>query len=238
LHLVVLSDIHGNYLALRKVLDDVRGKGSTFVCLGDVAWGGPQPLEVLQELRELACPVVMGNTEDFLLGRRTEKLESHQKDLERWCSEILSDEDRVFIGGFKPTVSLDLDCGLSMLCYHGSPRSNREGIYATTSDAKIERILKRHHEGIFAGGHTHSQMVRRFRDRLIINPGSVGQPFEYRGKWAVKILPRAEYAVVDCVSGRLSVAMKRIDYGLDELRGAVAASDMPNKESWLRNWRG
>ncbi len=233
----MISDIHGNHMALQKVLEDVGNGNRAFVCLGDVAWGGPQPSEVLRELRRLSCPIVMGNTDEFLIGRRKERLRGRWKDLELWCREALTDEDRDFIRGFKPTITFNLNGGLKLLCYHGSPRSNREAIYSTTADAKLGRICRGHPEKVLAGGHTHSQMVRRFGDKLIINPGSVGQPFEYKGKAAVSILPRAEYATVDYGGGKLSMNLKRVRYDMDELKPVVARSDMPHKDWWMKFWK-
>jgi len=237
LRLVILSDIHGNYMALQKVLDGMRKDGSSFICLGDSLWGGPQPIEVLRELRALVCPVVMGNMDEFLIGKGRERLRSHWKDLGRWCDEKLSNEDRAYIGTFKPTVTLKLDGGLSLLCYHGSPRSNREGIYPTSSYAKLMSIMKGHREDIFVGGHTHSQMARKFGKRLVINPGSVGQPFEYRGPRPRKILPQAEYAILDVEDGKVDVSLRRVEYGIEELKDAVERSDMPHKDWWLKHWK-
>ena len=237
MRLVLLSDIHGNNLALQKVLEDVEEGDQSFVCLGDSIWNGPQPTEVLRELRGLNCPVVMGNTDEFLVGRAKERLHPILKDLNAWCNGRLSEDDRAFIGTFKPTITLPLGDGLELLCYHGSPRSNREGIYATTSDKKLTRILRGHPEKVLAGGHTHSQMVRRFGDRLIVNPGSVGQPFEYKGRRPAMILPQAEYAVVDNEGGKTQVSLKRVKYGIDKLEKVVESSDMPHKKLWLKEWK-
>ena len=54
-----------------------------------------------------------------------------------------------------------------------------------------------------AGGHTHLQMVRQHRGTLLVNPGSLGLPFEsYAQGGPPKILPHAEYAIVECVRAR------------------------------------
>jgi predicted phosphodiesterase len=65
---LVFSDIHGNALALDAMLEDVRGESfDGMVCLGDAIQSGPQPAETVSRLRELGCPVVMGNADDWLL---------------------------------------------------------------------------------------------------------------------------------------------------------------------------
>jgi hypothetical protein len=66
--LALIADLHGNAVALEAVLDDLAGRRITeLVCLGDVAAGGPQPREALARLRELGCPVVLGNADEWLL---------------------------------------------------------------------------------------------------------------------------------------------------------------------------
>jgi hypothetical protein len=57
-----MSDIHGNWVALDAVLDDVRTHPvDGWICLGDAVQGGPQPCEVVQRLQDLACPLALGN---------------------------------------------------------------------------------------------------------------------------------------------------------------------------------
>ena len=60
----LISDIHGNRLALDAVVSELEREGvDRIVCLGDVAVG-PQPAEALEGIRELGCPVVMGNWDE------------------------------------------------------------------------------------------------------------------------------------------------------------------------------
>ena len=67
--LAVISDIHGNAIALDAVLADLeRRPADRLICLGDSIQGGAQPAEVVARLRELACPAVMGNADAWLLS--------------------------------------------------------------------------------------------------------------------------------------------------------------------------
>lgn len=238
--LVLLSDIHGNYVALRKVLEDLGNENHSIVCLGDVAWGGPQPFEVITRLRKLACPVVMGNTDEVLIGTRRENHKRpnalKMKEIGVWCRNILSYSDKAFIKSFKPLVRLDIG-GEQILCYHGSPRSNTEEILAFTDDKKLEEIVVGHGERFLVGGHTHIQMLRRYRNKLIINPGSVGLPFEVAGKKGTSNPTWAEYAIINYESGNLCVSLKRVEYDVEELEESVYNSGMPHKEWWIRDWK-
>src|SRR5262245_56867456 len=112
----IISDIHGNCIALEAVLADLsRDKIDHLVCLGDAIQGGPQPVEVVARLRALACPVVMGNADAWLLtGEETgsepitpERL-AKLNEVRVWSLAQLSDEDRAFIADFQPTVTIPL----------------------------------------------------------------------------------------------------------------------------------
>jgi predicted phosphodiesterase len=68
MRLALISDIHGNLVALEAVLAEIAQQNIAhdsqhILCLGDVAAFGPQPLQVLARLQTIGCPVVMGNTD-------------------------------------------------------------------------------------------------------------------------------------------------------------------------------
>src|SRR5512139_520683 len=73
MRIAIISDIHGNCIALDATLADLRQDPvDQIVCLGDAVQGGPQPAQVVARLREIACPVVMGNADAWLLtGQET-----------------------------------------------------------------------------------------------------------------------------------------------------------------------
>src|SRR5215207_6345278 len=138
--IAVISDIHGNHLALDAALTDIESEGvDRIVCLGDAIQGGPQPAEVVARLRELACPVVMGNADAWLLtGEETgseniaeERMRKMQA-VRAWSLARLDAADRAFIAQFQPTVTIPLNAGRHLLCFHGSPTSFDDIILPTT----------------------------------------------------------------------------------------------------------
>ncbi len=121
----LISDIHGNRVALDAVLEDIERSGGVdqLICLGDVAVG-PQPNESLARIRELECPVIMGNWDAcFLDGMPEVHDEIGLKLVEtaEWWASFLSDGDKDFIRSFQRTLEVPLDDGASMFCFHGSP---------------------------------------------------------------------------------------------------------------------
>ena len=108
--IAIFSDIHGNCLALETVLSDIKTAGvDSLVCLGDVVQGGPQPAETIALLRDLGCPVVMGNTDDWMLtGTTAEAVTEFQKEIREWTVSQLSETDLKFMTQFAPTVEVEL----------------------------------------------------------------------------------------------------------------------------------
>ena len=100
MRLGLISDIHGNLLALDAVLEELEREGvDEIVCLGDVAVG-PQPAEALARVRELGCPVVMGNWDAaFISGMPEPKDEVGEMLVEigNWWAAFLSPDDRTFM---------------------------------------------------------------------------------------------------------------------------------------------
>src|SRR5688572_25738668 len=85
---------------------------------------------------------------------------------------VLSAADIEFIRGFSDTLAVD-----GAFLYHGTPRSNVEDLLVSTPDARVDEMLGGRQATVFAGGHTHLQMVRQHHGALIVNTGSVGAPF-------------------------------------------------------------
>ena len=181
--LALIADIHGNMFAFDAILEDIRRHNvDQLLCLGDVAAGGPQPHEVIQRLRELACPIVMGNTDAWLLEpvlkEHVDTFSKYTQDIEYWSAQQLSAEDKAFIKTFQPTIEWPLDDNKTLLAYHGTPRSFTERLLATTPDAQLDEIFTSTTAQILVGAHTHIQLYRRYRDKIILNPGSVGMPMD------------------------------------------------------------
>jgi predicted phosphodiesterase len=227
MRLALISDLHANELAFDAVLVDARSAGfDQLVCLGDVATLGPRPSAVLERLRALGCPCIMGNHDEFMLDAALVRaytefpLVAASVDATR---ESLSSKEVQFISGFQRTLTFD-----DVLLYHGTPRSNVEDLLAVTPPERIDEMLDGHTARVFAGGHTHIQMLRQHRGVLIVNVGSLGQPFrEFVSGGPPTILPHAEYALVDVRQGHVSVDLRRVPLDRNALASQVDGWDNP-----------
>jgi len=234
-----ISDTHGNLQSLELVLDHLRGvKVDQIVCLGDVASLGPQPHEVIARIRELQIPIIMGNHDNYLLNPQlTEKHLPRLRANELWCLSKLSADDLNFMRSFQPQLRFTLDENTTMLCFHGSPRSNEEFLYPDVSPATLDEIFSGQDAQVLVGGHTHVQMARQHKLKTLINPGSVGMPFEFpmRGQ-DQHAIRRAEYAIVELTDGRLTFDLYQLPIDFEQLAETSRASGMPDVEYWLSTW--
>lgn len=244
MRIALISDIHGNCIALDAALADIsRQRIDQIVCLGDVIFNGPQPKQVVERLIELGCPVVMGNTDCFFVDPPA----SNPKDTEdrifldiiQYGLDVLSANHRAFIKAFQPRIEIPLDAENALLAFHGSPNSNRDVILPTTPEAELAMMLFGHQASLMAGGHTHTPMLRRYIDTLLINPGSIGLPFHPRpGQNKEKDVrpPWAEYAVIT-VDPEPGVEFRRVRFDVGLLLERARTSGMPYYERWAAPWK-
>ena len=237
MRIALISDIHGNDVALKAVVDDAEQVGvDQIICLGDVATLGPRPGAVIGTLRDLVSLRIMGNHDAFLIDPGLIHTYTEAPIIVEavdWCRSQLSREDLDFVRTFKPRLEISLDERSTLLCYHGSPRSHMEDLLCTTPADEVDRLLGGHKATVLAGGHTHIQMLRQHRGMLIVNPGSVGAPFrEFVSGAQPTLLHHAEYALVGADRGAVSVDVRRLPLDKEALRKSLAASDNP-LSPWL-----
>jgi putative phosphoesterase len=228
----LIADIHGNLVALEAVLGDIERRGvDRVVCLGDVAATGPQPREAIDRIAELGCAVVMGNTDEWLIDPRDESIEDDDTrrivEIDLWGHEQLDEHHFGLLRGYEPMIELD-----GLLCYHGSPRANTDVLLPTTPDAELAAMLTGCGQRIMAGGHTHMAMLRRHGESLVVNPGSVGMPFEHTSDGTFRNPPWAEYAI----AGDGEVEFHRVPLDVGAVTGAALKSGMPNAGWWVKDW--
>lgn len=239
MRIAVISDMHGNCVALDAVLADLEAHPvDQMVCLGDAIQGGPQPAEVVARLRELGCPVVYGNADAFLLtGTGEESVTAQQLAVQQWSLAQLSEADRAFIAAFKPTVEFSLPGGRRFLCFHGSPTSFNDIIFPETPEEQVRGYLGAYLPAILTGGHTHLQQLRRLDDSLFFNPGSVGFVYNTRQPGGgLHADPWAEYAILAADDARFSIEFCRIPFDVAEWKRITLASGIPGAETMVTRY--
>ena len=245
MRIAVFSDMHGNLTAMQAAYEDAKQVGfDEIVCLGDVTAVGPQPQDTLGFIRELNCPVLMGNHDEWLITQNDSLLVPKSsmvdgilfriiRDIDTWCRSQLDEDELDFINTFKPTLTRHIH-GHDLLFYHGSPRSNDDMLVATTPSETVDAMLDGHTEPIMIGGHSHLQMIRRHYDKLLINVGSVGSPFYFNSDGVIRNPWWAEYGIITVEENFVSYDLRRVFYNIDETLHNIDASDMPHKDWYIK----
>jgi predicted phosphodiesterase len=247
MRIAIISDIHGNCVALEAALNDIKQADvDQIVCLGDAVQGGPQPAEVVARLRELDCPIVMGNADDWLLTGFDSGAENIPEErrvrmdkVREWQLTCLSEDDLDFIRAFKSTVQIRLNDERTLLCYHGSPKSFDHVILPQTSEEEARGYLEPQENKIYTGGHTHMQFIRHFGRTFHFNPGSVGVAYRHdQPDDHFRLDPWAEYALLSSRSGNLSLEFRRIPFDVQLLISIYKTSGRPFAESSIAEYGG
>jgi predicted phosphodiesterase len=235
----LFSDVHGNAVAFEAMLADLDHRSvDQVVCLGDHAQGGAQPAECLERLRELGCPVVMGNSDHFVLtlDPGEEAVTEQQLETARWSASQLSDELLEFHRSFQPTVELDLGDGRTLLAFHGSPRSRDEILGPWMEEEAFREPLAGLDAAVLAGGHIHLQWTRRCGAAYFVNPGSVGLAYDHnQPEESFRADSSAEYAILT-LDGAVEVEFRRVPFDWAAVLRAIETSGMPHPEPAARLW--
>ncbi len=241
--IALISDIHGHAVALEAVLADIAfNKVDRIVCLGDVATIGPQPKEVIRRLIGLECPCITGNHEAALI----EPDKALQYDIAppllpalNWCTEQLENIDREFLAATVAQYEIDLDRKKKLFCFHGSPRAHTDIIMSDTPSDMVTNYLQNTSADIYAGGHTHFQMLRQHDGKVIINPGSVGAPFRRIPDPGTEpaLYSWAEYGMIESDGPDVRFELCRVRFDTSAFIKILRASDLPVKDWWLKQYR-
>jgi len=239
--IAILSDIHGNTLALRAVLAEIQASGGVDETwfLGDYAAIGYDPVGVLKQLADLPnTRMIRGNTEYYIsTGEqpwpKPEHIQSNpetfMQNFRVWGS-LAWTAGAVATAGWLPWMSaLPLDFrqtladGTRLLAVHASPgMDDGTGIHPYMTEEEIRPLLSRAEADLILVGHTHLPFDRRVDGVRLVNPGSVSNP-----------LPpdlRASYAILESHTGGYQIDFHRVDYDYQAVMAATLRVQHPAAE--------
>ena len=204
--LALLYDIHGNLPALEAVLAHARARGADRLALGgDYALMGPWPEEVLELLWDSQAAVrIRGNADRWLSDDHDAPDSELMRGALAWCRERIGPERVEELRRLPEHAVLSE----GRFC-HASPRSDMRSFAPEPEEDEAE-LLSGVAEGRLCFGHTHLQFTRRAGPVELLNPGSVGLPFDGD--------TRAAYALVDDAG---EVELQRVAYGHETVAAAA-----------------
>jgi predicted phosphodiesterase len=203
--LALLYDVHGNLPALEAVLAEAAEAGADRYLLGgDYTLFGAWPKETVARLKELDADWIRGNGERWTAT--PEDAPEQVRPAIATCAELLGGDLVRELGDLPETKTQ----GDTLFC-HASPRSDVTSFLPEPADDEDELLV-----GVQATrlvfGHTHLAFTRRARDIELVNPGSVGMPFDGDA--------RAAYALVAEDGG---IDLRRVAY--DHIASAAAVRE-------------
>ena len=229
----IIADIHANLNAFEAVLDDIehrRGVQEVW-CLGDIVGYGPDPHQCLELLRQYSHICVAGNHDWAAIGKiDTSYFNPDAAAACHWTARQLNAEDIQYLESLPPVIQRN-DFTLA----HGSPREPIWEYLLSTSDAKENfahfesqfcLVGHSHVPLLFESGEDRACSLKEFpenttlklsKNRLIINPGGVGQPRDGD--------PRASYAIYD--SETRNVMHYRIPYDIGTTQARMRMYGLP-----------
>jgi len=236
MRVLIISDIHANYTALTTVLNDAGEVDETW-CLGDLVGYGPDPNAVVEEVRDiknLTC--LLGNHDVAAIGKMP--LETFNGDARRSLmhhEKVLTATNMDFMRSLPTRIKVRGNATLA----HGSPR---DPLWEYILNSLTARLNFDHFETPWCFvGHTHIQSIFlrdektdrvtveqtrpnetiHLHPKLILNPGSVGQPRDRD--------PRAAYAIYDTEAQTWTP--KRAMYNITEVQERIREAGLPEKHA-------
>lgn len=176
-----ISDIHGNFEALKEVLKKIDSLGiKEIYCLGDVTGYYSQINECCEELRKREVPVLMGNHDWYLAGGGFCPRSQSVNDLLVYQRKVITKENLDWIKTFP--IQLEIN---NIKMVHGGWTNPIDEYLLNPKKEYFDKV-----EGnFFVSGHTHIARIDYFEDKIYCNPGSVGQPRDNN--------PKSSFAIFD-----------------------------------------
>ena len=211
MRLAILSDVHGNLLALDAVMTDIEKQSPDTVWFGgDIGWFGPWASECIERVREAGWTCVKGNTDIWLSGDPQTVTDEDERNVTMAIAEehAISPDDAQWL------VNLPLGHSGpgSILLVHGTPSSPFIGPQPDAPPAEFAPYEGQAALVVYA--HVHIAFVRRLPDQqtIVANTGSVGLPMDG---------DTASYLLIDMKGPSITLTHRRVAF---DRRAAIAQS--------------
>ncbi len=181
----IISDIHGNYEALKEVLKELDRMNVTDVyCLGDVVGYYTQVNECCNELIERKIPTIMGNHDWYMTSGTGCPRSKSVNDCLVYQRKVITD---INLNWLKELPALRHLNEINMV--HGGWNNPIDEYLHEIEPNYFDQIIG----NVFVSGHTHIQRTDNFNGKLYCNPGSVGQPRDLDPRSAFAIYENGEF---------------------------------------------
>jgi predicted phosphodiesterase len=232
MRVAIVSDIHGNRTAFEAVLADMKQTSPDLILHGgDLANSGASPAEIVDHIRDLGWPGVVGNTDELLFrpaslhefAQHTPALQPLVAVIEEVAAatrEVLGEDRLAWLRDLPRTQQPQQHGYGSITLVHASPGDLWRAPAAEASDAELESMYAPLGQATVIYAHIHHPYIRSVSGRIVANTGSVS--LSYDGD------PRASYLLLD----DSIPSIRRVAYDMDKELEALSNCGLPHRE-WL-----
>jgi putative phosphoesterase len=246
--IAVLSDVHGNFVALEAVRKALkREKPDVTLIAGDLVMNGPEPGAAIDAIREMerdGAIVIQGNTDvavadaDYAAAFPA-TLESGIPDTIRaaaeWAHDALDDEQLAWLRRLPAERRVRIGDDL-VLVTHASPGSQTQGFDANLDPSTVLERISRTDARVICCGHTHMPAVQEFGWKVIVNDGSAGYVFDGDPTASFAIVTLDDAAAPDESSDddaerearpTVTAEIRRVEFDVLTVSNAISARGLP-----------
>ncbi|RDI45725.1 metallophosphoesterase family protein [Falsibacillus pallidus] len=228
--IALLSDIHGNAIALKSVIKDIKSREIEQICvLGDICFRGPEPQRSLDLVRSLDANVIKGNADEWIIrgikdGEVPETVFNCMAEEREWTVNQLDEESIKYLCGLSNEIRMEVG-SLKILMFHATPDSLFEVILPDASDTLMLEKMMKDDSNIYIYSHIHKPFIRFINGKCVMNTGSVGMPFDGRNE--------SSYIILEINQDSFHSTIVRVKYDVEHAIQQYEKSNYPNKEQMI-----
>jgi putative phosphoesterase len=231
MRIAVLSDVHGNLLALDACLADLESQGGAeaIAVAGDLCLDGPKPKKVLQRLEEIGAACIQGNTDRYLCDETSDAgLTPAEAAQVAWTRRELGERWLSWLRELPFALRIGEDDN-QLLIVHANPKDEVEHLWPDADDAALTHLIGDERATAIAFGHLHLPYVRLWRGRLLVNVASAGLPKDGD--------PRACYAIFTERDGGWQVKHRRVPFDVKRVATQLSDCGIPDSAELIATLR-
>ena len=220
MRIAIISDIHGNQIALEAVLQDFQHQPAVdqMVIAGDLCLNGPCPREVLEIVQGLNCVVLQGNVDLEVVTQAPDKGAKKQ----------IGQAGIDYLASLPHSHRIANSQGNDLLVVHANPLNLEDAIFPNAPDNTLEYLLGGLDDdiGAVAFGHLHIAYTRRWRHLFLVDVGSCGLPRDED--------LRASYVILSWQARSWVAEIRRVAYDVQAVVKQIKTSGIPNVEKRVK----
>ena len=228
MRVAILSDIHGNQIALNSVLQDLSEQApvDSIVIAGDLCLNGPCPRQVLDTIQGLQCPVIQGNVDVDVVTIAPKS--TKKRNIIEWTRQQIGQAGIDYLASLPKEHLVANPAGSDLLVVHANPLDQQQAIFPEAPESMLEHLLGQLPPtiGAIAFGHLHITYTRRWRHLFMVDVGSCGLPRDQN--------QHAAYAILSWQDNTWQAEHRRVAYDLESVVQQLRTCGMPHAEKRIK----